>query len=54
MVIVEAKRVVSIKFNLDMNILLGVDLGEGTVELASGTTSVNDYITAYNCNKDLD
>ena len=54
MVIVEAKRVVSIEFNLDVNILLGVDLGEGTVDLASGYTSVDDYVTAYKCNENFD
>ena len=54
MVIFEAKRIVSIEFNLDVNISLGVDLGEGTVELASGTTGVDDYVTAYKCNENFD
>ena len=53
MVIVEAKCVVSIKFDLDMNISLGVDLGEGTIDLASGTTGVDDYVTAYKCNENF-
>jgi len=54
MVIVEAKRVVSIEFDLDVNISLGVGMGEGTVDLASGYTSVDDYVTAYKCNENFD
>ena len=54
MVIVEAKLVVSIEFDLDVNISLGVGMGEGTFELASGYTNVDDYVTAYECNKNFD
>ena len=53
MVIVEAKRVVSIDSDLDVNISLGVDLGEGIIDLSSGNTGVDDYVTAYKCDENF-
>ena len=53
LVIVEDKRVVTIKFDLSANFTLDVDLQEGALTSASGATGVDDYVTAYKCNENF-
>merc|ERR1719491_1266872 len=54
MSVVKDQRDVVIEFNLDVNISLGVGLGEVTSVLASTATGVDDYITAYKCDDNFD
>jgi len=51
LVIVEDKRVVTIKFDLSANFTLDVDMQEGALTSASGAAGIDDYVSAYKCNE---
>jgi len=54
MIIVSDKRNVTIDFNLTASFNLDIDLKEAALTSANTSTSVQDYLTAYQCNESFE